>query len=109
MVSEALLETKACFVAHTNVEAWKRSLVREWAKIPKEHYRAAVDQFPRRLDNLLMLTEAILKIKLQIDSYVYFLLYCIFFVIFAYICIINKAKTKFKDFLSTLLYMWDCN
>ena len=47
------LEIKACSVAHTSVEALKLSLVREWAKIPQEHYRAAVDEFQRRLDMLI--------------------------------------------------------
>ena len=42
-------KTKACSVAHTSVKALKRSLVREWAKIPQEHYRALVDEFQRRL------------------------------------------------------------
>ena len=46
----SFLETKACFVAHTSVEALKRSLVREWVKIPQEHYRAAVYEVQRRLD-----------------------------------------------------------
>ena len=46
----SLLETKACSVAHTSLEALRRSLVREWAKISQEHYRAAVDEFQRRLD-----------------------------------------------------------
>ena len=49
----SLLETKACSVGHTSVEALKRSLVREWAKIPQEHYRAVVDEFQRRLDMVI--------------------------------------------------------
>ena len=41
----------ACSVAHTSVElSLKRSLVRERVKIPQKHYRAAVDEFQRRLD-----------------------------------------------------------
>ena len=44
-----MLETEACSVAHTSVEALKRPLVRDWAKIPQEHYRAALDEFQRRL------------------------------------------------------------
>ena len=47
------LETKACSVAHTSVEASERSLVREWAKIPQEHYRAVVDEFQKRLDMVI--------------------------------------------------------
>ena len=70
------LETQACSVAHTSVEAlkrfWdfvgdkglfcctrtsvevlKRSLVRQWAKIPQEHYRAEVYEFQRRLDMVI--------------------------------------------------------
>ena len=56
------VETKACYIAITSVEALKRSLVREWAKIPQEHYHAAVDEFQRRLDMVsAVLTEAKLK------------------------------------------------
>ena len=43
----------ACSVVHASVEALKRYLVREWAKIPQEHYRAAVDKFQRRLDMVI--------------------------------------------------------
>ena len=46
----SLLETKACSVAHTSVEALKRSLFREWAKIPQEYYRSAADEFQRRFE-----------------------------------------------------------
>ena len=56
-VSEALLETKACSVAHTSEEALKRSLVREWANIPQQHYRAAMDEFQRRLDMVIDVKE----------------------------------------------------
>ena len=49
----SLLETKACFVAHMNVEVLKLSLVREWAKITQEHYRAAVDELQRRIDMVI--------------------------------------------------------
>ena len=47
------LEANACSVAHTSVEDLKRSVVRELAKIPQEHYRAAVDEFQRRLDMVI--------------------------------------------------------
>ena len=49
----SLLETKACSVAHTSVKALKRSLVREYAKIAREPYRTAVDEFQRRLDMVI--------------------------------------------------------
>ena len=49
----SFLEKKACSVSHTSVEALKRYLVREWAKISQEHYRAAVDKFQRRLDMVI--------------------------------------------------------
>ena len=57
----SFLETKACSVAHASVEALKRSLDREWAKIPQEHYRAAVDEFQRRLDMIIDLKGGIIK------------------------------------------------
>ncbi|KAI6650037.1 hypothetical protein LOD99_6252 [Oopsacas minuta] len=44
-----IVETKACAMAHNNVESLKVSLRREWAKIPQETLRAAVEAFPRRL------------------------------------------------------------
>ena len=37
----------------SSVEALKLSLVREWAKIPQEHYHAAEDEFQRRLDMVI--------------------------------------------------------
>ena len=49
----SLLEKNTCSDAHMSVEALKRSLVREWAKIPQEHYRAEVDEFQRRLDMVI--------------------------------------------------------
>ena len=49
----SFLETKSCFVAHTSVEDLKQSLFRKWSKIPQEHYRAAVDEFQRRLDMII--------------------------------------------------------
>ncbi|KAI6653924.1 hypothetical protein LOD99_3100 [Oopsacas minuta] len=45
----SILETKACAKAHTNVESLKVLLRREWAIIPQETLRAAVEAFPRRL------------------------------------------------------------
>ena len=49
----SILETKACAKAHTNVESLKASLRREWAKIPQETLRAAVEAFPRRLKTVI--------------------------------------------------------
>ena len=43
----SILETKACAKTHTNIESLKGSLRREWAKIPLETLRAAVEAFPR--------------------------------------------------------------
>ena len=40
-------------MATTSVEALKWSLLREWAKIRQEHYRAAVDEFQRRVDMIV--------------------------------------------------------
>uniref|UniRef100_A0A914BW50 Transposase n=1 Tax=Acrobeloides nanus TaxID=290746 RepID=A0A914BW50_9BILA len=44
------LEKKACAKKHTNVEALKRSLVREWDKITPSMCATMVDGFMKRLD-----------------------------------------------------------
>ena len=47
------LFSKHISIVFTSVEALKRSLARKWAKIPQEHYRAAVDEFQRKLDMVI--------------------------------------------------------
>ena len=45
----SILEKEACTTAHTNTEALKKSLKREWAKIPQQTFHATVKSF-RRLE-----------------------------------------------------------
>ena len=96
----SLLETKACSVAHTCMEAYKRSLVWEWAKIPQKYYRAAVDEFQRRLDMFIDVKGGHIKkwgyrlILTYISYYtVYFFYLCIFW-------FLNKAKISPRTFYS---------
>ena len=49
----SILEPKACAKAHTNVESLNASPRREWAEIPQETLRAAVEAFPRRLNTVI--------------------------------------------------------
>ncbi|KAI6646946.1 hypothetical protein LOD99_9040 [Oopsacas minuta] len=49
----AILETKACAKSHNNLDSLKRSLVKEWEKIPQEVLRAAVESFPTRLRSVV--------------------------------------------------------
>ena len=41
----SILEKEACTTAHTNNEALKKSIKREWAKIPQQTFRAAAKSF----------------------------------------------------------------
>ncbi|KAI6648777.1 MhmaT1 transposase [Oopsacas minuta] len=45
----SILETRACLKSHTNIDSLKKSLCREWERIPQEILRAAVEAFPKRL------------------------------------------------------------
>jgi inhibitor of nuclear factor kappa-B kinase subunit alpha len=45
-----ILGANACATAHTSTESLKRSLLRAWDKIDVNVLRAAVDQFPQRLN-----------------------------------------------------------
>ena len=47
----SIFEKNACAKAQTNIESLKKSLLREWTKIPEETLRAAVEAVPGRLDN----------------------------------------------------------
>ena len=49
----SILEKKACATAHTNTEALKKSLKREWTKITQQTFRAAVKSFRRRLERII--------------------------------------------------------
>ena len=49
----SLLETKACLVSHTSAEALKRSLLREWSKIPLGQIRASIEDFRRRIEKVI--------------------------------------------------------
>eukprot|EP00800_Vazella_pourtalesii_P015855 TRINITY_DN4383_c0_g1_i5.p1 TRINITY_DN4383_c0_g1~~TRINITY_DN4383_c0_g1_i5.p1 ORF type:complete len:293 (-),score=7.56 TRINITY_DN4383_c0_g1_i5:556-1434(-) len=49
----SILETKACEKSHSSVEALKKSLLREWVKIPQDTLRAAVEAFPERLKKVV--------------------------------------------------------
>ncbi|KAI6658804.1 hypothetical protein LOD99_15129 [Oopsacas minuta] len=49
----AILEAKACAKSHNNLDSLKRSLVKEWGKIPQEVLRAAVESFPTRLRSVV--------------------------------------------------------
>ena len=89
----SFLETKACSVAHTSVEALKRSLVQLWAKIPQEHYRAAVDKFQEYLLYIwsLMLRKAMFKSEAK-DWFlrIFPVIMYIFFVIYPYFELLVK-------------------
>ena len=45
----SILEANACSTSHKSIESLKTSLSREWAKIPQEKLRAAVESVPKRL------------------------------------------------------------
>ncbi|KAI6648714.1 hypothetical protein LOD99_7940 [Oopsacas minuta] len=45
----SILETNACTTSHKSIKSLKTSLPREWAKIPQEKLRAAVESVPKRL------------------------------------------------------------
>jgi hypothetical protein len=47
------LENEACSKAHQSVEALKRSLVKEWNKIPQEVIDRAVNDLPKRLNKFI--------------------------------------------------------
>ena len=94
------LETKACSVAHTSVEALKLSLMLEWAKLPQEHYRAAVDEFQRRLD-IVFDVKAILNWFLCIFSIILYN----FFVIYAYFELFIKQNRSPKTFCPPCAYV----
>ena len=49
----SILESKACAKSHTSIQSLKTSLIKEWAKIPQETFRAAVEAFPRRLRGII--------------------------------------------------------
>jgi len=49
----SILEKEACATAHDNTETLKKSLEREWAKIPQETFRAAVKSFRGRLERVI--------------------------------------------------------
>ena len=49
----SILEKEACATVHNNTEALKKSLEREWAKIPQETIRAAVKSFRGRLERII--------------------------------------------------------
>ena len=45
----SILETKACAKSHKSVDSLKKSLLKEWSRIPQETMRAAVNAVPDRL------------------------------------------------------------
>ena len=45
----SILETNACSTSHKSIESLKSSLCREWARIPQETMRIAVESVPKRL------------------------------------------------------------
>ncbi|KAI6660612.1 hypothetical protein LOD99_10389 [Oopsacas minuta] len=49
----AILGAKACAKSHNNLDSLKRSLAKEWEKIPQEVLRAAVESFPTRLRSVV--------------------------------------------------------
>ena len=91
----SFLETKAYSVAHTSVEVSKRSLVREWAKIPHQHYRAAVTKSKEDLIWLLMYIEkwGYWLILIYISYYT-----VLFFVVYRYLDLLIKQKRSLRTF-----------
>ena len=81
------------------MEALKRCLVREWAKIPQEHYRAAVDEFQRRLDMVIdvkggHIEKLVYRLILMYISY-----YTVYlFIIYAYFELLIKQKRSPRTF-----------
>ena len=49
----SILQKNACAKSHSSVEALKKSLHREWEKIPQDNLRAAVEAFPQRLKRVV--------------------------------------------------------
>jgi len=49
----SILEKEACATAHDSTETLKKSLARQWAKIPQETFRAAVKSFRGRLERVI--------------------------------------------------------
>ena len=49
----SILEKEACATAHDSTETLKKTLERQWAKIPQETFRAAVKSFRGRLERVI--------------------------------------------------------
>ena len=49
----SILGTTACAKSQSSVEALKKSLLREWVKIPQDTLRGAVEAFPERLKKVV--------------------------------------------------------
>ena len=49
----SVLERNVCRKPHSTVEALKRSLQREWTKLPMDVVRAAVEATPKRLKEVV--------------------------------------------------------
>ncbi|KAI6646109.1 hypothetical protein LOD99_9460 [Oopsacas minuta] len=49
----SILEKNACAKSHSSVEALKKSLHREWEKIPQDNLRATVETFTQRLKRVV--------------------------------------------------------
>ena len=49
----SILEAKACSKPHRNIESLKASVVKEWANIPQETLRIAVEAVPKRLNAII--------------------------------------------------------
>ena len=50
----SVLERNTCSKPHRNLESLKKSLVKEWDKIPPETHRILVESVPKRLRAVIM-------------------------------------------------------
>ena len=48
-----ILESKVCSTSYKNLNAFKRALMREWAKIPQSTRRTTTMEFRKRLDLII--------------------------------------------------------
>ena len=51
----SILEKNSCAMPHSTLESLKKTLVREWEKIPQKTIRAAVESFRGRIERVIAL------------------------------------------------------
>ena len=57
----SILQTNACSDSHTNINALKQKLCREWEKIPQETLCAAIEALPGRIKRVIQNKEGYIE------------------------------------------------